>query len=365
MRGPVPTDHGLTPPARCAEPAPPGAGDRTAEPVWPTVGAGLHLLSLTHAGTVAHASLAGMTDPRLDAIRAELADIPAIEVISRAAVMLMSAAAEKLGLSSDDPAEQPAPRPRRGPAADHGVGRPGVGVGGIPGPARGPVARRADEPATGVPRVQRRARRTRAPDRAKNTPAQSVTQPIQRLDAHILAADDRHDHPADFPVVLGPRDRRDGWSAPSPRCRCWRACRRCYAWLSRSRASSSTTTSSTSPTPASRGRSCWPCSPRRLPRANASRGGSWCSTWCSRRAGTSATSRPVTRTRFEMSGEMLGPGAARGRDRHAAARLPRVLRPGAPWRAAAGRRRAGGRDGGRHPAGLGTARGLPRHAAAR
>ena len=33
----------------------------------------------------------------------ELADIPAVEVISRAAVMLMSAAAEKLGLSSDDP----------------------------------------------------------------------------------------------------------------------------------------------------------------------------------------------------------------------------------------------------------------------
>jgi len=30
MRGPVPTDHGLTPPACDAEPAPPGAGDRTA-----------------------------------------------------------------------------------------------------------------------------------------------------------------------------------------------------------------------------------------------------------------------------------------------------------------------------------------------
>ena len=33
----------------------------------------------------------------------ELADIPAIEVISRAAVMLMSAAAEKIGLASPDP----------------------------------------------------------------------------------------------------------------------------------------------------------------------------------------------------------------------------------------------------------------------
>lgn len=33
----------------------------------------------------------------------ELADIPAVEVISRAAVMLMSAAAEKLGLADPDP----------------------------------------------------------------------------------------------------------------------------------------------------------------------------------------------------------------------------------------------------------------------
>jgi hypothetical protein len=113
MRGPVPTDHGLTPPACYAEPAPPGAGDRTAEPVWPTVGAGLHLLSLTHAGTVAHASLAGMTDgPAASSSAAgpparDLADIPAIEVIGRSAVMLMSAAAEKLGLSSEDPTASP------------------------------------------------------------------------------------------------------------------------------------------------------------------------------------------------------------------------------------------------------------------
>lgn len=34
----------------------------------------------------------------------ELADIPSVEVISRAAVMLLSAGAERLGLSSDDPA---------------------------------------------------------------------------------------------------------------------------------------------------------------------------------------------------------------------------------------------------------------------
>ena len=37
----------------------------------------------------------------------ELADIPAVEVITRAAVMLMSAAAEKLGLSAPDPEDSP------------------------------------------------------------------------------------------------------------------------------------------------------------------------------------------------------------------------------------------------------------------
>ena len=37
----------------------------------------------------------------------ELADIPAVEIITRAAVMLMSASAEKLGLSSPDPATSP------------------------------------------------------------------------------------------------------------------------------------------------------------------------------------------------------------------------------------------------------------------
>jgi len=37
----------------------------------------------------------------------ELADIPAVEVISRASLMLMSAAAEKLGLSSGDPTDSP------------------------------------------------------------------------------------------------------------------------------------------------------------------------------------------------------------------------------------------------------------------
>lgn len=37
----------------------------------------------------------------------DLADIPAVEVITRSAVMLMSAAAEKLGLADEDPDDSP------------------------------------------------------------------------------------------------------------------------------------------------------------------------------------------------------------------------------------------------------------------
>ena len=37
----------------------------------------------------------------------ELSEVPAVEVISRAAVMLMSSAAEKLGLSDADPSASP------------------------------------------------------------------------------------------------------------------------------------------------------------------------------------------------------------------------------------------------------------------
>ena len=70
------------------------------------------MLSLAFAGTVAHASLAAMTDDSNTAdlgsasVR-ELADIPAVEVITRSAVMLMSAAAEKLGLSAENPDDSP------------------------------------------------------------------------------------------------------------------------------------------------------------------------------------------------------------------------------------------------------------------
>lgn len=76
-------------------------------------GSGTPLAVLAYAGTVAHASLTGVTDvpaPSESAAQPparELADIPAIEVISRAAVMLMSAAAEKLGLGHDEPDDSP------------------------------------------------------------------------------------------------------------------------------------------------------------------------------------------------------------------------------------------------------------------
>jgi hypothetical protein len=77
------------------------------------------LLSLALAGTVAHASLTAMTDDQNTAPQAgehpaieadtvrELADIPAVEVITRSAVMLMSAAAEKLGLAAADTDDSP------------------------------------------------------------------------------------------------------------------------------------------------------------------------------------------------------------------------------------------------------------------
>lgn len=53
-----------------------------------------------------------MTDELDDSLRdagdvRELAEIPAVEVISRAAVMLMSSAAEKLGLADEDPDNSP------------------------------------------------------------------------------------------------------------------------------------------------------------------------------------------------------------------------------------------------------------------
>ena len=57
------------------------------------------------AGTSPDADPGAVPDAAPDAVSdvRELVDIPAVEVISRAVVMLMSAAAEQLGLASDDP----------------------------------------------------------------------------------------------------------------------------------------------------------------------------------------------------------------------------------------------------------------------
>ncbi len=76
--------------------------------LWAGGGSGTPLAVLAYAWTVVHASLAAMTDNpdhtgRTDGQHRELADIPAIEIISRVAVMLMSAAAEKIGLAAPDP----------------------------------------------------------------------------------------------------------------------------------------------------------------------------------------------------------------------------------------------------------------------
>lgn len=49
----------------------------------------------------------GHSDGEHDVDVFELADVPAQEVILRSIMVLMSAAAEKLGLSSDDPASSP------------------------------------------------------------------------------------------------------------------------------------------------------------------------------------------------------------------------------------------------------------------
>ncbi|GAA1247454.1 hypothetical protein GCM10009676_37020 [Prauserella halophila] len=57
------------------------------------------------AGAAEAARAAGATDVT-DAVR-ELDEIPSVEVISRAAVMLLSAAAERLGLSDEDPEGSP------------------------------------------------------------------------------------------------------------------------------------------------------------------------------------------------------------------------------------------------------------------
>ena len=132
------------------------------------MGVGLHLLSLAYAGTVARASLAGMTDDSAQDVAAaepeppvrDMADIPAVEVITRSAVMLMSAAAEKLGLSAEDPDDSPhrdLDEARRLITALAGLVTASAEY---LGPHAGPVRDGLKSPAVGVPRIQRRAGRT-------------------------------------------------------------------------------------------------------------------------------------------------------------------------------------------------------------
>ncbi|WP_210718445.1 DUF1844 domain-containing protein [Amycolatopsis acididurans] len=62
---------------------------------------------LVARGRVPDVSYNASQQPENSAGVRELSDIPSVEVISRAAVMLMSAAAERLGLADDDPESSP------------------------------------------------------------------------------------------------------------------------------------------------------------------------------------------------------------------------------------------------------------------
>lgn len=132
-------------------------------------------MSPTESGTVARDSLAAVTDDLdhdqydrdqydqspAESVR-ELADIPAIEVITKAIVMLMSSSAEKLGLSSADPDESPhrdLDEARRLITALAGLVAASVEY---LGPHAAPIRGRVTESAEGFPRGQRSAGRARA-----------------------------------------------------------------------------------------------------------------------------------------------------------------------------------------------------------
>ena len=90
--------------------------------------------------------------PAADQETRDIAEVPAIEVITTAAVHLMSAAAVKCGLAEGPDAAR-APRPGRGAPADQRPRRPGHGR--RPRhrqPARRPAAGRAEVAAAGLPR---------------------------------------------------------------------------------------------------------------------------------------------------------------------------------------------------------------------
>lgn len=123
-----------------------------------------------------------MTD-ELDASVRELADIPAVEVISRAAVMLMSSAAEKLGLADEDPDNSPRrdlDEARRVITALAGLVTASVEY---LGPHAGPIRE-------GLQSLQRAFRESSAhPDepgkgRARSTPARSTDEDVLGAPAH-------------------------------------------------------------------------------------------------------------------------------------------------------------------------------------
>ena len=95
------TNHHESPtePATANEPStPPGGGDNSHD-----IGDDIAADIPTDIGDDIAADIATDIATARQPDMRELVDIPAVEVISRAVVMLMSAAAEQLGLASDDP----------------------------------------------------------------------------------------------------------------------------------------------------------------------------------------------------------------------------------------------------------------------
>ena len=264
--------------------------------------------------------------------------------------MLMSAAAEKLGLSADDPdasQHRDLDEARRLITALAGLVTASAEY---LGPHAGPVRdglkslQLAFREASAVPDEpgQRAGRETHRPGLV------AVTQPFRDAERISSRPMTLTSPPRVRPTstVLGGCPRRPaGPSASSRRCRCSPSV---SPLVRRDHQDSpgvhQRATSSTSPTPASPGRSCWHCWPPRWPRANASPGGSSCSTWSPRSVGTSPTSLTGDETADcrrrrrdhrpglpRRRGRAPGPGAARSSGpRCAAARCSRRRRRWSP-----------------------------------
>ncbi len=134
-----------------------------------------------------------------------------MEVITRSAVMLMSAAAEKLGLSAEDPEDSPhrdLDEARRLITALAGLVTASAEY---LGPHAGSGSRRAEDTAVGVPRIQRGTRRTRArPRREVHRSGLVASHTHFQVQANILAAYDRRDlqDPSDVSILVGARGGR-------------------------------------------------------------------------------------------------------------------------------------------------------------